>query len=235
MQRSVTVWWRRFQAPNDRQRHVADIFNEIDEDVRRERYEQLWKRYGNYVIGAALLLVLGTAGAVGWREYSDRQNKAQALRFLNAMEQAQKGDEAGARAGFAALADDAGAGYATLARLQEAGLLAKSGDAAGAAKIYEQIAEDSRVDRVFREFATILLAQDSIATGDPAKLTSMLTPLMGDKGPWRHSATELSALLAQRTGDKAKAKELYTKLADDLSAPQGMRARATEMLAIIGG
>ena len=75
---------------------MADIFNEIDEDVRRERYEQLWKRYGNYVIGAALLVVLATTGAVGWREYTDRQNKAQALRFLNAMEQAQKGDDAGA-------------------------------------------------------------------------------------------------------------------------------------------
>lgn len=214
---------------------MADIFNEIDEDVRRERYEQLWKRYGNYVIGAALLVVLATAGAVGWREYTDRQNKAQALRFLNAMEQAQKGDDAGARTAFASLAGDAGAGYATLARLQEAGLLAKAGDAAGAAKVYEQIAADGRVDQVFREFATVLLVQDQIATGEPARLTQMLAPLMSEKSPWRHSATELSALLAQRTGDKARAREFYAKLADDLTAPQGMRARATEMLAIIGG
>jgi len=214
---------------------VADIFNEIDEDVRRERYEQLWKRYGNYVIGAALLVVLGTAGAVGWREYTNRQNEAQALRFLNALEQAQKGDDAGARAGFQSLAGDAGAGYATLARLQEAGLLAKAGDTAGAAKVYEQIAADGRVDQVFREFATILLVQDQIATGEPARLTQMLAPMMNDKSPWRHSATELSALLAQRTGDQAKAKEFYAKLADDLTAPQGMRARASEMLAIIGG
>lgn len=214
---------------------MADIFNEIDEDVRRERYEQLWKRYGNYVIGAALLVVLATAGAVGWREYTDRQNKAQALRFLNAMEQAQKGDDAGARTAFASLAGDAGAGYATLARLQEAGLLAKAGDAAGAAKVYEQIAADGRVDQVFREFATVLLVQDQIASGEPARLTQMLAPLMSEKSPWRHSATELSALLAQRTGDKARAREFYAKLADDLTAPQGMRARATEMLAIIGG
>lgn len=214
---------------------MADIFNEIDEDVRRERYEQLWKRYGNYVIGAALLVVLATAGAVGWREYTNRQNEAQALRFLNALELAQKGDDAGARAAFASLAGDAGAGYATLARLQEAGLLAKAGDTAGAAKVYEQIAADGRVDQVFREFATVLLVQDQVATGEPARLTQMLAPLMNDKSPWRHSATELSALLAQRTGDKAKAKEFYAKLADDLTAPQGMRARASEMLAIIGG
>lgn len=216
-------------------RALADIFQEIDEDVRRERLQQLWKRYANYVIGAALLLVLGTAAAVGWREYQTWQNQAQAQRFLAAMDQATRGDNAAARESFARLAGDAGAGYATLARLQEAALLAKGGDAAGAAKVYEQIAADTRVDRVFRDLATIMIVQDTLGTGDPAKLAQALAPLLDAKNPWRHSATELSALLAQRAGDQARAKELYTKLADDLTAPQNMRARATEMLAILGG
>ncbi len=214
---------------------MADIFQEIDEDVRRERLQQLWKRYANYVIGAALLLVLATAGVVGWREYQERQNQAQARRFLAAMDQAARGEDAAAREAFARLAAEAGAGYATLARLQEAALLAKAGDAAGAAKVYEQIAADSRADRVFRDLATVMIVQDTIATGDPARLAQLLAPLLAEKNPWRHSATELSALLAQRAGDPAKAKELYAKLADDLTAPQNMRARATEMLAILGG
>jgi hypothetical protein len=214
---------------------LADIFQEIDEDVRRERLQQLWKRYANYVIGAALLLVLATAGVVGWREYQERQNQAQARRFLAAMDQAARGEDAAAREAFARLAAEAGAGYATLARLQEAALLAKAGDAAGAAKVYEQIAADSRADRVFRDLATVMIVQDTIATGDPARLAQLLAPLLAEKNPWRHSATELSALLAQRAGDPAKAKELYAKLADDLTAPQNMRARATEMLAILGG
>jgi hypothetical protein len=214
---------------------LADIFQEIDEDIRRDRLQQLWKRYGNYVVGAALLLVLGTAAVVGWREYQDRQNQAQAQRFLAAMDQATRGEDAAAREGFAKLAAEAGMGYATLARLQEAALLAKGGDTAGAARTYEQIAADSRADQVFRDLATIMIVQDTIAAGDPAKLAQLLAPLMNEKNPWRHSATELSALLAQRAGDQAKAKELYTKLADDLTAPQNMRARATEMLAILGG
>lgn len=214
---------------------MADLFQEVDEDVRRERYQELWKRYGNFVVAGAVLIVAATAATVGWREYKDRQNQAQAQRFLAAMELSQRGDEAAARSGFAELAGDAGAGYATLARLQEAALLAKTGDVDGAVKLYEQIASDGRVDQVFREFATILIVQDTIATAEPSKLGQLLAPLLNDKSPWRHSAMELSALLAQRTGDGAKAKEYYTKLADDLTAPQGMRARATEMLAIIGG
>ena len=43
---------------------MSDIFQEVDEEVRRERLEQLWKRYGIYII-AAVLLVLACVG--GWR------------------------------------------------------------------------------------------------------------------------------------------------------------------------
>ena len=44
---------------------MADIFNEVDEEVRRERLKQLWDRYGIFIIGLAVLLVVGylTRGA----------------------------------------------------------------------------------------------------------------------------------------------------------------------------
>lgn len=214
---------------------MADLFQEIDEDLRRDRLNELWKRYGNYVAAAAALIVLGTAGVVGWREYRDRQNLAQADRFLKAMEQAESGDADAAKAAFGQLARDGGAGYATLARLQQAALLAKAGDGPGAAKLYEEIAADGRAEQALRDVAVLLLAQHTIDSADPAQLGQRLQPLVADKSPWRHTAMELQALLAKRAGDTARAKEIYTRLADDLSAPQGLRARATEMLAILGG
>ena len=45
---------------------MSDIFQEVDEEVRRERLMQLWKRYGNFVIAAAVIVVLGVGG---WRGY----------------------------------------------------------------------------------------------------------------------------------------------------------------------
>ncbi|MGQ0675286.1 MAG: DUF2659 family protein [Rhodospirillales bacterium] len=214
---------------------MSDIFQEIDEDLRRDRLTELWKRYGNYLAAAAALIVLGTAGIVGWREYRERQNKAQADVFIKAMEQAQTGETDAAKAAFARLAKDAGAGYAMLARLQQAALLSKAGDAAGAVMLYEEIAADGRVEQALRDLAVLLIAQNTIDSADPAQLTQRLSSLAQDKNPWRHTAMELQALLAKRAGDTAKAKEIYTKLADDLSAPQSLRARATEMLAILGG
>ncbi len=214
---------------------MSDIFQEIDEDLRRDRFNQLWKHYGNYIMVAAVLIVLGTAGIVGWRDYKERQNAAQADAFLKAMDQAQAGNADAAKASFGQLAKDGGFGYATLARLQQAALQVKAGDTAGAIKLYDEIAADARVEQGLRDLAVILAAQHTLDSADPAQLTQRLQPLTQEKNPWRHSAMEMQALLAKRAGDTAKAKEIYTKLADDLSAPQGLRARATEMLAILGG
>jgi len=41
---------------------MSDIFQEVEEDVRRERYEQLWKKYGNYMVAAAIVVVMAVGG-----------------------------------------------------------------------------------------------------------------------------------------------------------------------------
>ena len=37
---------------------MANIFNEVDEDIRKERYQNLWSKYGKYVIGFLILIVI---------------------------------------------------------------------------------------------------------------------------------------------------------------------------------
>ena len=38
------------------------LFREIEEDLRQEHWAKLWKRYGNYAVGAVFALVLSVAG-----------------------------------------------------------------------------------------------------------------------------------------------------------------------------
>ena len=45
---------------------MSDIFQEVDDEVRREQLKKLWERYQSLVIAAAVLVVLGVAG---WRVY----------------------------------------------------------------------------------------------------------------------------------------------------------------------
>src|ERR1700756_294472 len=101
---------------------MSEIFREIDEELRRDNLGKLWARYGAYVIGLAVVLVVATAAVVGWREYQVRQSRAQSVRYAAAMALAQKNELAQAADAFALLAREGSGGPAMLARFQEAAL-----------------------------------------------------------------------------------------------------------------
>lgn len=214
---------------------MADIFREIDEDLRRERLQMLWKRFGSYVIGAALGVILSVAGYQGWTTYTQTQRNAEGERFTEALIAAEQGNIQQAEEGLTQLAADAGAGYQVLARLRQAGLRAQVGDGPGAKALYEQVAADSGVDPNYRALATIFAALYGLEGDDPALLTQRLEPLTAATSEWRYSATELLVLVALRAGDQERGVTLLKQLTDDTSAPRGLRGRAAALLAVLGG
>ena len=211
---------------------MSDIFKEIDEELRRENFAKLWKRYGIYVIGFVGFVIVATGVFVGWRQYDARQRAEEGERYQFALDLLHQDKLKEADAAFAGLAQDSGR-RAVLARFEEATILARSGNIAGAAGRYEAIASDTSVDSSFRDLATILAAQFGLTHGNPAQIIARLKPLTAGEGPWRPSAIELTALAQLKEGDKKAARTNYQRLADDQTVPQGMRTRATEMVAAL--
>jgi len=210
------------------------LFREVEEDMRRDRYALLWKKYGTLVMVAAVVIVGATAGAVWWRDHQRGIREKDGDRYAAAALLAQGGKTDEALQAFTALAQDGTSGYRTLARLQEAALLAKKGDVKGAVAVYDALAADSATEKSFRDLATLLGAMASLDSGDPAALTQRLQPLTAEDNPWRYSALELTALLAERAGNTKAARDIYTRLADDAEAPGGIRVRARQMLGLLG-
>ncbi|MGB2206144.1 MAG: tetratricopeptide repeat protein [Candidatus Puniceispirillaceae bacterium] len=52
---------------------MADIFDEINEDLKRDQMQELWLRYGKYVIIAVSLVVIGVGARQGYTAWQDRQ------------------------------------------------------------------------------------------------------------------------------------------------------------------
>jgi hypothetical protein len=212
---------------------LSDFIREVEEDLRRDRLEKLWRQYGTYALALAVAIVVAVGATVGWRQYSESQRAERARQYEAALQLVAAGD-AGASGALEELAGGAD-GYAVLARLHAAALKAKAGDVEGAVAAYEQLAADSSVDERLRQLAVILLALRTADTAPPESLTERLQPLTEASSPWRFSAREITAVLAQRAGDTARAEEILTGLADDLDAPPALRQRAAEMLAALKG
>jgi hypothetical protein len=208
---------------------LADIFQEIDEDLRRDRVAKLWARYGKYAIGAAVLVVVATAAGVAYQNYRLQQYQALGLKYAETGLVLRAGDNDKAVAGFETLAAQDKGGYGLLARIQAAALKAKaSQDKEGGLAALSAIAADPSIDPVYRDLATVLDGLYSVDLAKPEDVIARMKPL--SDGPWHYTALEVTALAQLKAGDKPAALKTYQELADDLGAPPSLRSRATEIV-----
>lgn len=212
---------------------MSDIFREVDEDLRRDRAEHLFKKYGGAMIAAAVLVVAGTGGYSFWRHSQAQKKEQQTAALVTAIAQSAQGPEKGVEA-LAAFAGSADPSLAAIAQFNAAALMIRQGKPADAAAVYDGIAGNASVSAQYRDLATLMAVMQRAEDGDAAQLTARLQPLTADASPWRFSARELTAMLAARTGDTEKARTLYRQLADDQQAPSGVRSRAADLASLYG-
>ena len=220
---------------------MVDIFDEVDEELRAERAQQLLKRYGGVIVAGLVLIVGAVVGWQGWSWYEARQDRAAAAEYLIAMNLANataagssETSRGAAIATFSKLATALPEGYATLARLREAALKADAGDLQGATALWDQVAGDASADPLLRDLANLLWAQHQIDTGDPSLLQARLKALAAPENPWRALAEEQLALLDLRLGKTDQARTSLRRLAQDATAPSGVRGRASGLLSRLG-
>ena len=214
---------------------MADIFREVDQDLRHERYLKLWRRWRYWLLGVG---VAALGGAVAYVMIDDaresaRQDEGRQFAAAVAGIEAGRGSEAAAR--LAALAADSETGYAALARLAEADGRAGRGDITGAVQVYDLVAGDDRLDPLYRELGTLLAVQRLVDRLPVAEVNQRLAPLLAGQSPWRPLAAELSAIAEMRAGNEGAARALFAELVRDRAAPLGLRQRAAELLVSLGG
>lgn len=204
---------------------MSDIFHEVDEDVRRDKAADLWRRYQTPVFVVAFLIVAATGA---WTYFEDKRLKTAEsanARFEAAVALASAGKAQEAAAAFDALAKDAPKGYAALARLRAAEERAGS-DKEKAIAALKALADDPNVDKITQEVALLRAALLVMENDDRQKMELALGPLMTSAGPFRYSAQEWTALDALANDDFDEAERVFDLLLNDREAPQSMRQRA---------
>ena len=214
---------------------MSDIFQEVDEDLRREHYARLWKRYGIYVIAGCLLIVLVAAAVVGWRSWRDHESRKASLAYQAIV-------HAGEEDATVLTLDDAAKleaaekalprGYRLLADMERAASYVAAKKFSDAIALYERIADDGAAPKQLREVAAIKSAylQAEALTLDQMK--ARVGALAVAENGFRFSANELLGYAAYRTGDYKSARDYYQAIVSDADAPQSLRQRAQDMLGL---
>ena len=211
---------------------MSDIFTEVDEEVRRERLEQLWKQYGSYVIASICLVIAAVAAWRGYDYWQNRKANEAGAAYEAAARLAEEGKHGEAEAAFAKLVTDGTDGYRLLARLREAAEMSER-DPKAAVATYDRIAGETTGQPPISELAAIRAA---FLLVDSAKLDEMaqrLEPLTQPSGTFRHTARELLALSAWRNHDTAAVRRWTEAAKNDPEAPSGLRSRMDVLASLL--
>ena len=209
------------------------LFREVDEEVRRDPALRLWKQYGNYVVAVALAVVVGVAGYQGWQYWQTHRAETAGTAYHQALNHLEQDRTEQAQTIFADLAADGHEGYASLARLQLAGILAEQGQTAEAVEAYDAVAEDGSAAREFRDLARVRAGYLLAETASPEDLQDRLGVLDEPDSPWRNAVREILASAHYRTGNLMEADRLMNEILADPEAPQSMRQRAQMMVQLL--
>lgn len=189
---------------------MDDFLREIEEDIKRQRWADLWQRYGKvatYGIAAILL-----AGAT-WQfmEYQEEQRSiAQTDKLIEAVKSADQ--EA-----FSATGNELDGVHHGFAKLIEAQLLTKQGEAAKADEVIGNVAKAS--DDTLPYDLARAFAQSSAKNSDIFSFTAL------EQTGWK----------ALEMGKLEEAKKAFTAIKDSSEAPASMAYRAKAALTYISG
>ena len=212
---------------------MTDIFHEVEEELRRERLRTLWDRYGIFVIGAAVALVLVTAGYRGWLYWQNGRAASSGDMFVTAVDLADNDDYPAAITALEKVIAEGTGGYPVLARFRLATVKASSGDTAGAVVDFDRLAADSDIDPHLRNLARIRAAMILVDSATRQDVEKRVAELAEGSTTWRNMAAELIGLAAWKSDDLAAAGKWYERILGDPSAPETIKRRAQLALAVI--
>jgi hypothetical protein len=212
---------------------MSDIFQEVDEEVRRDKAAEFWKKYQNQILAGAVVIVLASAGFRYWQYEREKAQQAAGDQFQQALAALEGGKLDEAKAGFDTIAAQGPSGYRGLAQMAAAGAKASS-DPQGAIAAFDAVAGDAAIDPLLRDGARLRAALLRVdISSEEQKGEAALTSLSTDNGPYRRVARlALGALALERKDYDDAAKQFDLVLGDpEVSADE--RQLASRWLGLV--
>ena len=211
---------------------MADVFYEVDEQLRSARLQALFRRNWPYVAGLVALLLVAALGVWTWRAYQAKAEGDASQRYADAMQALGAGDSRLAEAKFAGLAKDGPSSYRALSLMQEAGIRLKADDAQGAAALFDRAAATAH-DPITVDGAKLRAAFLLMDTAPYGDIHARLQPLTAEGRPFRMLAREGLAIAELANGRPAQAKGDFEVLSLSTDVSDATRVRANAALGMI--
>lgn len=211
---------------------MTDLFEEVEEQLRSDRYRTLARKAAPILAGVLLLVILGVGGYWGYSHWRAQTDAKASDQYAQAEEAFARGDAAGAARIWTALSKSSAKGYKALALSRLGAQRQAAGRTAEAVKLYDDAAKAAGDPAI----ADVMRLKSALALLDTAPykdVEARLKPLMEEGRPYRVQAREALAFAKLMAANTAGARSDFVVLSQMLDAPEGARTRAKAAIMLI--
>ncbi len=211
---------------------MVDFINEVEEELRKDDYNRLLKKYGP-AIGVVLFLIIAGTGFLEYKKYAD-DKKAQAVSaiYTAADNKLDDGNQDEAVAAFIDLGATGPNGYAGLSFMRAAAIREDQGDQLGAVRLFDKAAEAFTIPR-HKQLAQLKAAYLLADQGAYSDVVERLTPLAETEAPYEYLARELLGYAHAESGNLSAAREQLAYLTSVPGVPASVKQRAEQSIALM--
>jgi hypothetical protein len=210
---------------------VVDVFHEVDEQIREERFRAQFRRIVPIFIAALVIAVVAVLGVWGYRTYSLGAIGKASDAYGKGLDLLQQGDQNGAFTQFE-LAAKGPPAYSSLSLMQEAGIRLTQNKTAEGVSLLDQAAK-AAPDRMIGDIAALKAAYALLDTASLTDMTTRLTPLTAADRPYHVQAREALALAKIGAGQLSSAKSDLGVIQLMSDTPDTERQRAGALITLI--
>jgi hypothetical protein len=208
---------------------MSDLIIEVDEAMKQERLEKLWKEYGGILISFLLMLILATAANAGYHAWIQHRNYKQTNIYMDVLAKDNPSAD-----DLLAILPQMTDGMKSIVSLRAAGIALENGNTEKALTIYRTIDADETQKEHNPMLSTlakyIITGLDKDMSLED-KIKNYETLASDINNPWRYNALLDAALLqATQNKDYSKARGYLAKITGaDSIASKGMKQKAQSL------
>ncbi len=206
------------------------IFDEVDEELRNEKFKQLVNKHGGVVLALVVLALAITVGYEKIAQWKIHKAETKNIQYTQALSSSANYENNIVE--FENIVHTETGAYRDYAQLQIANILLENNQLEKGFSVLEKIYHDESISEGIREIAAIKLATYKVDQASFDEIKALLEPIANKNGAWSPMAKELLAMSAVHNKNFELAKEIYNELStSDIS--DGFKARIDDMLAVI--
>ena len=209
------------------------LLREVVEDVKNEQLQQLWNKYGLYIIIGIAFVLTATISFESIKSWHEKKNQELSNTYSVAMSLQNQGRLDESLDIYSSLAKKDTGIYDDLAKIQIANIYLQQEKDDDAKAVLSAMIDSSSTIGQMKKIAVLKLVSykldDNKATAQ--EITDLLAKIEDKDNS--DMAKELKAMLYIRENDITKAKEEYQKIIASGSAPEALKNRALDMINLL--